>query len=136
VAKIKKIMHDRIILVSDPDDILLQGVRILLFDLERYQQEIFSNCLLSFDNIETTIVYNYHLGNHLDWLIDKYHKSNIIFFNAGSSNELLVGFLAASRNSYYFGELRDLDKLNNSVIYDHEHMKETLTKLYKNYGKF
>lgn len=129
-------MRDRIVLVSDPDDVLLQGVRILLFDLERYQQKIFSNCLLSFDNIETTIVYNYHLGNNIDWLIDKYHKSNIIIFNANSCNELLVGFLSASRISYYFGELRDLDKLNNSVIYDHEQMKEILNKLYRNYGKF
>jgi hypothetical protein len=54
--------------------------------------------------------------------MDKVIKSDFILFNADSPNngatELIIGYIAAQPNSYYFGNLRDLNLVNKSVIYN------------------
>jgi hypothetical protein len=55
----------------------------------------------------------------IDWLLDKKTKSDIILFSAdeNSMSEMIIGYLAAQRNSYYFGNLRDFYKANDRSIY-------------------
>ena len=99
-------VNDKIILVSDPDDILDDGFRILLFDLDDVQGEIFTRAITSLDDVHQTVIYTFRYGQDTNWLLDKYHRADLIIFNADSLNDLMVGFFAGKRNSYYFGNLK------------------------------
>lgn len=110
-------MTDKVVIVTPPDDVLLDGIRILLVDLQPEQSKIISDALTQI-NDATVIAYVWKIGEDLDWLLDKKHKSQLIFFNADSQNETLVGYLAAQRKSYYFGNLKSLQSVNNSAIYN------------------
>jgi len=113
-------MTDKIVIVTPPDDILTDGVRVVLFDLVDEQTAILSEALKQLQ--ETTanaIVYSYNSWNeNIDWLIEKKQKSDLIIFNADSNNDLIVGYLAAQPNSYYFGTLKSLQAANNCAIYN------------------
>jgi len=67
--------------------------------------------------------------------LDKIQKSQIIIFNADSINQTLIGYVAGKMNSYYFGTLKSLNQVNNSVIYDVDHCKTILTNIFDRYGK-
>lgn len=127
-------MQDNIILVSEPDDVLLQGFRILLFDLDPTQGDIFTKSITTIDTLPQTIVYSFTYGQPVAWLIDKLLKCQLIIFNAESHHSHLVGYISANRNSYYFGELRDLSLVNKSVIYGIDDCREILTKHLRTYG--
>jgi len=118
-------MNEKIILVTPPDDILLDGVRILLVDLTAEQNQIVSDALKAVNN-QSTVVYVWNINQNIDWVLDKKQKSNIILFNAESEDQTLVGYLAAQSNSYYFGTLRTLGKVNNSAIYSTEQIIELM----------
>lgn len=109
-------MNNKITLVTPPDDILLDGKRILLVDLSQDQSKIVSDSLTAID--KSVIVYIWKSGDDLDWLFDKKHKQDLLIFNAESQNELVVGYLAAQKNSYYFGILKSLQSVNKSAIYN------------------
>jgi hypothetical protein len=113
-------MTDKIVIVTPPDDILTDGVRVLLFDLVDEQTAILSDALKQLrDTTANAIVYSYNsLNENIDWLIEKKQKSDLIIFNANSTNDLMVGYLAAQPNSYYFGTLRSLQTANNCAIYN------------------
>ena len=61
-------------------------------------------------------------------------KSNFIIFNAESENQTLVGYLAAQKNSHYFGELKTLQKVNGSCIMDSYQLSDLLDKEISNHG--
>ncbi len=126
-------MSDRVLVVTSPDDILLQGIRVAHVDLTNEQSSIVSNGLLQTQTDQTIINYVWKIGHPTDWLLDKLVKSDIIIFNANSSNELLVGWLAAQRNSHYFGILKDLYMVNDSAIYKSEDVSILLEKISKHY---
>lgn len=109
-------MTDKVILVTPPDDVLLDGFRLLLIDLSPEQSSVVSTALTTIESF-TVIAYVWKSGNDIDWLFDKKHKANLIIFNADSQNETLVGYFAAQRNSYYFGNLKSLQSVNKSAIY-------------------
>lgn len=110
-------MLDKVTVVTPPDDFLIDGTRLLLVDLEPEQTKFISDSLLNLNFDKHLILYFYQSNENIDWFIDKKHKSDIIIFNAESTNDLLVGYLAAQSNSFYFGTLKILNKLNNSAIY-------------------
>jgi hypothetical protein len=128
-------MSDKILLITEPDDSFLEGVRIFLYNLDPEQYGIFSLALLNFDSVPSTIVYNSNNSTNIQWLIDKLLKSDLIIFNANSENQQLVGYLCSKPNSYYFGELRDLSLVNNSVIFDVHQLKEILERRFNKNGK-
>ena len=128
-------MSEKIILVSYPDDILLDGVRILLYDLEKSQTDIISKALVSLDFETNIIVYTINFLTESKYFIDKYHKSNIVVFNADSENQTVVGFLAGKSNSMYFGSLRGLKEINDSEIYNEEICKQQLERMIIKHGK-
>ena len=128
-------MKSSIVLITDPDDFLENGFRILLVDLVKNQSEMISQALLSLDLDEKIIVYNWSPTDNLKWLFDKQLKSQLILFNAESELQDLVGYFCAKTNSYYFGYLKSLKQINNSAIYDIEQLKEILIESVNTYGK-
>lgn len=124
-------MIDKILLVSSPDDVQIDGLRILFIDLDDSQGSIISQALSELDFNQTIIAYSWKNGNPLDWLFDKKHKSQIIIFNADSLNQIIVGYMAAQKNSYYFGTLRDLSGVNKSAIFDSTNCKEIFERYMK-----
>jgi len=126
-------MSDKIILVTPPDDILVDGVRILLANLTPEQSQIISSSLLRLDNISfPIIVYSWKFTNNVEWMIDKKLKSDLIVFNADdTASEIIVGYLAAQPNSYYFGNLKDLHYVNKNAIYGVEDVLTLLEKTVK-----
>ena len=115
-------MSDKILVVTPPDDTLINGVRILHVELNEEQSVIVSSALMNSNTQHTVVNYVWKMGDSVEWLMDKVIKSDFILFNADSPNngatELIIGYIAAQPNSYYFGNLRDLNLVNKSVIYN------------------
>ena len=117
-------MNGKIVIVTPPDDIQIDGIRILAFDLTPDQSQLLSDVLKDTDDI-STVVYLYNGNNNSEWVLDKKQKCSIIIFNAESQDQTMVGYLSAQTNSYYFGELRSLSSANNNKINE----KQQLTKI-------
>jgi hypothetical protein len=129
-------MSDKILLVTPPDDILLDGVRITLVNLNETQTKIISDVLTQLSDIPTTILYvwNSNTSNDTEWVLDKKHKSDIIIFNANSDDDILVGYLAAQPNSHYFGTLKSLSSINNCAIYTVDQVTDIIGKIILKHG--
>jgi len=115
-------MSDKILVVTPPDDTLINGVRILHVELNEEQSVIVSSALMNSNTQHTVVNYVWKMGDPVEWLLDKVLKSDFILFNADSPNngatDLIMGYIAAQPNSYYFGNLRALNLVNSSVIYN------------------
>lgn len=118
-------MKDKVLIVTPPDDIFDEGLRILLVDLKPGHTKIVSEALSKISNVPVTIVYMADTNN-IGWALDKKLKSSIIIFDADSENQALVGYLAAQRNSHYFGTLRGLERVNKSTLYSVEQIVNLL----------
>jgi len=121
-------MSNQIKIISAPDDSLEDANRLLLVDLDTAQSQIISDTLSKMNDFSNIIIYVWKIGDDIEWLFDKKHKSRLIIFNADSANQTLVGYFAAQIDSYYFGVLRDCNRVNNSVIYDNEQCRNIITK--------
>ena len=128
-------MTERVVLVTPPDDVQTDGVRILLVDLTSEQQDLLSQALyLLPPSIDVTgIIYSWNSTEHVDWLLDKKHKCDAIIFNADSENDLVVGYMAAQPNAYYLGTLKLLSKVNTSAIYTVDQAFNILENLLNKY---
>jgi len=113
-------MTDQVLIVTAPDDTILDGFRILLVDLTPEQSQAVSLSLLNISLSNRVVLYSWNSNDSIAWLLDKKSKSDAILFNADSYNELLIGYLSAQLNSYYFGQLKLLAGANNSQIYGQE----------------
>lgn len=120
-------MTDKIILVTEPDDIQIDAIRILLVDLTPEQNHIVSESLGKLKTTKELVIYAAQ-NSSIDWILDKKNKSQITIFNADSDNNILVGYLSAQSNSYYFGNLKILSKANRRVIYNTDDTVNLLTK--------
>lgn len=124
-------MNDKIIIVTAPDDILIDGTRILAYGLDSLQSKILSDALKELSN-STVIVYTDNGKENSDWVLDKKQKCSILIVNAETYNQTMVGYLLAQPNSYYFGELMDINKANTNKLYSKEAvvqiMEEETTK--------
>lgn len=113
-------MKEEVILITEPDDIYYDGFRLLAIDLTPEQSQILSSVLLNISLSTKFIIYNWNSSNDINWLLDKKQKSNLIIFNADSYNDLLVGYMSAQKNTYYFGNLKLLAGVNNLQIYSYD----------------
>ena len=113
-------MTAEVLLVTNPDDVLCDGYRILAVDLNLDQSTILSDSLLSSSCEEKIILYSWNSRDNLEWLIDKKHKSHLVIFNAESENQTLVGYLSAQKNSHYFGTLKTLGPICKNDIYSYD----------------
>ena len=127
-------MSNKVVLVTAPDDIQLDGIRLLLVDLSPEQTSIISEALTQIESMPNVITYIWNSSDSKDWFFDKKHKSDIIVFNAKSENDIIVGYLAAQSNSYYFGELKILSQINNSAIYTIDQFITILEDKIANHG--
>ena len=109
-------MNSKVILVTDPDDVSYDGVRLLLVNLTADQTQLLSTALSKINNLPMVVLYIWN-NSSSDWLFDKKHKSQHIIFNAEHENELITGYMSAQRNSSYFGILKNLAKVNTKAIY-------------------
>jgi hypothetical protein len=125
-------VSDKIVLVTPPDDILQDGIRLLLVDLDTDQTNILSDALKSLTESTSSIVYIWHsLTDDVEWMLEKKHKSDVILFNAASDNDLIIGYLAAQLNSHYFGTLKSLHNINSSAIYNTDQIINILETVIK-----
>jgi len=128
-------MSDRILVVTPPDDILLDGIRITHVELTEEQSQVISSALLQTNFPHTVVNYVWKMGNSVDWLLDKIAKSHIVFFNAEAENngaiELIIGWTAAQPQSYYFGNLKDLSTANDRAIYNTDDILNLMEKVAK-----
>lgn len=126
-------MSDRILVITPPDDTLLQGIRITHVNLDEEQSSIVSNALLQSTLPHTIINYVWKMGNSVEWLLDKLPKSDLIIFNADGpvepGREIIIGWTAAQPQSHYFGNLKDLQKANDCVIYSSNDILNLLEKI-------
>lgn len=128
-------MTAKILVVTAPDDVGVDGVRVLAVDLTQAQGQVVSNALLRLDNIDANIInYVWHTDNNVPWLLDKKIKSDLIIFNADSPNDLIIGYLAAFSKSFFFGALRDLHVVNNRQINDSEEIEIQLKNILNKHG--
>ncbi len=128
-------MTDKILVVTPPDDILLQGIRILHVHLNEEQSSIVSNALMQTEMPHNIINYVWKMGNRVDWLLDKSSKCDLILFNAGGPTDpgldVILGWIAAQYQSYYFGILKDLHMVNDRAIYSSADVLILLEKIAK-----
>jgi hypothetical protein len=130
-------MTNQITLVSPPDDVLHEAIRILLVELDQDQTQLVSEAFLTFESVPPTVLYVWRMGNPIEWLLDKKLKTDLIIFNADAipngAIELIIGYVAAQSNSYYLGNLKGLSKANPRAIYDIDSLKEILTRQFNKY---
>jgi hypothetical protein len=127
-------MTDKIIVVTPPDDILLDGPRLLLVNLNQEQLQAVSTAVMTLDiDNHTVITFVWKLGDSVEWMLNTKLKSKIIIFNAdmlgNESGDLINGYLLAQGNSYYFGNLKDLHMANNRVLYNSDDVKILLERI-------
>lgn len=120
-------MVDKLVMVTPPDDVYLDGLRLLLVDLKTYQEELISRSLIESNQDLTIISYVWRSGEDLNWLLDKKKKSHFTIFNAESENQILIGYLSAFKYSYYIGNLRDLNIVNDRDIFNQEDCSRIIT---------
>jgi len=128
-------MMNKITLVTPPDDISQDGLRILCVSLTPDQDQVVSQAITKQSDLPNTIIYVWKNGEPLEWLFDKKLKSNIIIFNGCSDSGEINGYLAAQPNSYYFGPVKNLILVNDRDIYDVETCFEIIKNYIDIYGK-
>lgn len=133
-AQERQLMTDRVILVTPPDDVLVDGLRILLVDLHHDHTQLISQTLAQLESIPTIVTYVWN-NNEVEWILDKKPKCDLIFFNADSENDAIIGYMAAQANSYYFGNLKSLSQANQNAIYDSEQIFNIMENAIENYGR-
>lgn len=119
-------MHEQVVIVTDPDDFIADGFRFMTVDLTESQTNLVSEALLSMSKIGRIICYSYKSQDSIDWFLDKKTKCDFVIFNAESDNQLLIGYLAAHKHSFYLGTLKSLSKANKSAIYSVEDVVDLL----------
>lgn len=127
-------MNNKIILITPPDDSVIEGIRIIAFNLSVEQTQFVSNVLNSLESFPNIVIYlTKSLDSHY-FLLQK-PKCDIIIFNADTDDDMMNGFLAAQKNSCYFGNLKKLNKVNENAIYNEEQLLNILEESIKKYEK-
>lgn len=121
-------MLGSVIVITPPDDILSDSLRILCINLTQNQTKLVSDCLKEIDFSRNISVYIWQEENDFDWLVDKKLKADLIIFNAEQS-DMLTGYISGLKNSYYFGNLKNLDKFNTRCIFDLDVLKNIFYKV-------
>lgn len=112
--------------VTPPDDVLIDAKRVLLFDPTVEQTQLISSCLSANDFGCDIVFYIWRLGDDLDWLFDKILKYDVAILNADTQDQGLLGYLFAKSNSYYIGNIRSLTNLKKSAVLDVDHLNTIL----------
>jgi len=109
-------VKNRITIITPPDDISQDGVRILVYGCTKEQTLLISSVIYQLEECKPTIIYVSNGQEDSEWALDKKLKCSIIIFNAEADDQTMIGYLTAQSNSYYFGQLRTLKGVNNNRI--------------------
>lgn len=126
---------NKLVLVTPPDDVDTDGLRILLVGIQPERTNLISSALTQLPTIPNTVLYMWAAGNDIKWLLDKKRKSDLIIFDVDNLPGELVGYFVAQTNSYYFGHIRELGIINNNSILDAEQCYELLENTITTYEK-
>jgi|MGYP001182352714 hypothetical protein len=126
-------MNNTINIITPPDDIQLDALRILTYDLAPEQSQLISDVLSNIDSLPNIIIYVAKSGQECEWVVDKKHKSSIIISNAHSQDQTMFGYLLAQQNSYYFGQT-GLQLANKNEIMNIEQINNILEIAINTYG--
>ena len=118
-------MKNKITIITPPDDVTEDGIRILVYGCKEEQTLLISSVIYEIKECKPTIIYVCNGQDNSEWALDKKLKCSIIIFNADTEDQTMIGYLAAQPNSYYFGELRTINLVNSNRI----HTKEQLQQL-------
>lgn len=121
-----------ITIVTPPDNNLGDEFKILLAGLTAEQTDTVSKALLEHEGPDI-IVYMWTQGE-THWLLDKKLKSDLIIFNAEHDDQIVVGYMAAQLNAYYFGNLRSLNSINKRVLYTLSDFSDILRRTINSHG--
>ena len=124
-TKRKATVKNKITIITPPDDILQDGVRILVYGCKEEHTLLISSVIYQLEDCKPTIIYVSNGQNDNEWTLDKKLKCSIIVFNAEAEDQTMIGYLAGQTNSYYFGQLRTLNTVNSNRI----DSKEQLTTI-------
>jgi len=121
----KATVKNKITIITPPDDIPQDGVRILVYGCKEEHTLLISSVIYQLEDCKPTIIYVSNGQKDSEWTLDKKLKCSIIVFNAEAEDQTMIGYLAAQTNSYYFGQLRTLNTVNSNKI----DSKEQLTTI-------
>lgn len=122
---------NKVFLVTAPDDVTYDSVKIICVGLSDPQREIVSQTLQRFQTVPTTVVYVWNNGDSHTWLFDKKQKCDLILFNAENEDKALVGYFAAHNKAYYFGEIGVYSQITNRIIHDTDQCHELIKEIVK-----
>ena len=118
-------MKNKITIITPPDDVTEDGIRILVYGCKEEQTLLISSVIYEIKECKPTIIYVCNGQDNSEWALDKKLKCSIIIFNAETIDQTMIGYLSAQPNSYYFGQLLTLNSVNKNKI----NSKEELTKI-------
>ena len=75
-------VKNRITIITPPDDIAQDGVRILVYGCTKEQTLLISSVIYQLEECKPTIIYVSNGQNDSEWALDKKLKCSIIVFNA------------------------------------------------------
>jgi hypothetical protein len=125
-------MNDTVSIVTYPDDIQTDALRVLTYDLTPEQSQLISNTLQNLD-LPNTVIYVAKTGDDPQWVVDKKHKCVIVILNANSEDQTTAGYLLAQPNCYYFGSSK-LSVANSKEILEQQHINNIMEKAINSYG--
>jgi hypothetical protein len=125
-------MNDKVLVVTAPDDVLVNGPRICLVNLDPEQSKLISDILLNIRLDTVLVIYMWTGKDSTDWFLDKFYKSDLVIFNA-DTYDALTGFVSSSKKSYYFGNLKDLSAANPRVLYAYDDCKNLINSFIEKY---
>jgi len=121
-------VDQKIIVVTEPDDYLESGFRLLLVDLNQDQTQNFTKPLLDIGETVPVICYYWGQEHSQEWLLDKIVKSDLIIYNAESDFRELVGFLKANKKAYSVGNDRFFPSYNHRIINSYSQITNIILK--------
>jgi hypothetical protein len=121
-------VSSKIFVITDPDDVEYDALRIVAVDLAPEQSYSLSEVLKTIQTNRDINLYVYSNLDDVAWLIDKSNKADYIFANPQSDDQQIVGYIASKRQSYFFGDTKITKALNKRSVLSHEHITEILRK--------
>lgn len=121
-------MSNKIVLVTSPDDLLTDGVRLCLVNLNQDQLNLLTQVLSTMQPSVSVIAYIWNPKDPYEWFIDKKIKSDVILFNALAHTHIMNGYLSAHTNCYYFGTLREVTHLYNKEVTSAEQLQSIIQR--------
>ena len=119
-------MTSKIFVITAPDDVDYDALRIVSADLTPEQSQMLSNVLKNISLDRDINLYVHSNSDDYQWVIDKSGKADLIFGNTVSDDQQIVGFLASKRQSHFFGDSKLTKSLNKKSIFSEEQIAQII----------